>query len=103
MALSTRAGSPTPPEMSEPTLVTFGCRLNIHESEAIRAAAGELIPAGDAGELIIVNTCAVTEEATRQARQAIRRLKRERPSARIAVTGCAAQIEPARYAAMDEV
>ncbi|MDQ0468051.1 tRNA (N(6)-L-threonylcarbamoyladenosine(37)-C(2))-methylthiotransferase MtaB [Labrys wisconsinensis] len=83
--------------MSGLTLVTFGCRLNIHESEAMRTAAGA------APDLVIVNTCAVTEEATRQARQAIRRLRRERPGARIAVTGCAAQIDPDRYAAMEEV
>ncbi len=80
-------------------LVTFGCRLNIHESEAIRRAAT------DAGrdDLVVVNTCAVTAEATRQARQAIRRLRRERPASTIVVTGCAAQIDPAMFAAMPEV
>lgn len=78
-------------------VVTFGCRLNIHESQAIREAAGP-----DAG-LTVVNTCAVTGEAVRQARQAIRRLKREQPDARIVVTGCAATIEPERFAAMPEV
>ncbi|WP_342360170.1 tRNA (N(6)-L-threonylcarbamoyladenosine(37)-C(2))-methylthiotransferase MtaB [Terrarubrum flagellatum] len=80
-------------------VVTFGCRLNIHESEAIKRAAE------DAGRdnLIVVNTCAVTAEATRQARQSIRRLRRDRPDATIVVTGCAAQIEPARFAAMPEV
>jgi threonylcarbamoyladenosine tRNA methylthiotransferase MtaB len=80
-------------------VVTFGCRLNHVESEAIRRA-------GDGAGLsdtIVVNTCAVTGEATRQARQAIRRLRRERPDARIVVTGCAAQTEPATFAAMDEV
>jgi threonylcarbamoyladenosine tRNA methylthiotransferase MtaB len=80
-------------------VVTFGCRLNIQESEAIRRQA----EAAGHRELIVVNTCAVTAEATRQARQAIRRLGREHPDARIVVTGCAAQIEPARFAAMGEV
>jgi threonylcarbamoyladenosine tRNA methylthiotransferase MtaB len=85
--------------MAEVELVTFGCRLNLAESEAIKRAAK------DAGltDAVVVNTCAVTGEAVRQARQAIRRLKRERPEARIIVTGCAAQTEPARFAAMDEV
>ena len=78
-------------------VVTFGCRLNITESEAIRRAASGLENA------VVVNTCAVTAEAVRQARQTIRRIKRERPSARIAVTGCAAQTEPGTFAAMPEV
>jgi threonylcarbamoyladenosine tRNA methylthiotransferase MtaB len=80
-------------------LVTFGCRLNAYESEVIRAHAQ------DAGlaDTIVVNTCAVTAEATRQARQAIRKLARERPGARIVVTGCAAQVEPARFRDMPEV
>lgn len=78
-------------------VITLGCRLNTFESEAMRkAAAGQ-------GDLVIVNTCAVTGEAVRQARQAIRRLRRERPEARIVVTGCAAQTEPEIFAAMDEV
>ena len=80
-------------------LLTFGCRLNIAESEAIKKAAEE---AGHR-HLAIVNTCAVTGEAVRQARQAIRRLKREQPNTRIVVTGCAAQIDPAMFAAMPEV
>ncbi|MGI6247363.1 MAG: tRNA (N(6)-L-threonylcarbamoyladenosine(37)-C(2))-methylthiotransferase MtaB [Pseudochelatococcus sp.] len=79
-------------------IVTFGCRLNIAESETLRRHAEA---AGD--DIVIVNTCAVTAEATRHARQSIRRLKRERPDARIVVTGCAAQIEPERFAAMPEV
>ncbi|MFD2249006.1 threonylcarbamoyladenosine tRNA methylthiotransferase MtaB [Pseudochelatococcus lubricantis] len=79
-------------------IVTFGCRLNIAESEALRRHAEA---AG--GDIVIVNTCAVTAEATRHARQSIRRLKRERPGAEIVVTGCAAQIEPGRFAAMPEV
>ncbi|MBV8755582.1 MAG: tRNA (N(6)-L-threonylcarbamoyladenosine(37)-C(2))-methylthiotransferase MtaB [Hyphomicrobiales bacterium] len=80
-------------------VVTFGCRLNTYESEAMRRAAG----AGGLDDAVIVNTCAVTGEAVRQARQAIRRLRRERPHARIVVTGCAAQTEPETFAAMDEV
>jgi threonylcarbamoyladenosine tRNA methylthiotransferase MtaB len=85
-------------------VVTFGCRLNTYESEVIRrdaAAAG--LGASGAADVVIVNTCAVTGEAERQARQAIRRLKRERPQARIIVTGCAAQTSPERFAAMQEV
>jgi threonylcarbamoyladenosine tRNA methylthiotransferase MtaB len=80
-------------------VVTFGCRLNSYESEVIRREAAA---AGVAGT-IVVNTCAVTGEAVRQARQTIRRLKRERPEARIVVTGCAAQTEPQNFAAMHEV
>ncbi len=78
-------------------VVTFGCRLNITESEVIRRAASGL------DDAVVVNTCAVTAEAVRQARQTIRRIKRERPDAHIAVTGCAAQIEPDAFAAMPEV
>jgi threonylcarbamoyladenosine tRNA methylthiotransferase MtaB len=80
-------------------LVTFGCRLNAYESEAVRLKAAA---AGLQG-VVVVNTCAVTGEAVRQARQTIRRLRRERPQARIVVTGCAAQTEPATFAAMPEV
>jgi threonylcarbamoyladenosine tRNA methylthiotransferase MtaB len=80
-------------------VVTFGCRLNAYESEVIRSNATK---AGLA-DAIVVNTCAVTAEAERQARQTIRRLRRERPTAKLIVTGCAAQITPARYAEMDEV
>ncbi len=79
--------------------ITFGCRLNIVESEAL---AGEARGAGEEN-LVIVNTCAVTAESTRQARQAIRRLHRERPGARIIVTGCAATIAPTEFAAMEGV
>ncbi len=78
-------------------IVTFGCRLNSAESEVMRRHAGQR------HDLVIVNTCAVTAEATRQARQAIRRLRRTRPEARIVVTGCAAQVEPGGFAAMPEV
>src|SRR5688572_3713382 len=80
-------------------VVTFGCRLNAYESEAIRLRAGE----AGLENAIIVNTCAVTGEAVRQSRQAIRRLRRENPGAKLIVTGCAAQIEPETYAAMPEV
>lgn len=85
--------------MSDVETLTFGCRLNIVESEAMRKAA---TAAGERG-LIIVNTCAVTAESVRQSAQAIRRMRRERPEARIVVTGCAAQIERARFAAMPEI
>jgi threonylcarbamoyladenosine tRNA methylthiotransferase MtaB len=80
-------------------VITFGCRLNAVESEVIRRAAAA---AGLTGA-VIVNTCAVTAEAERQARQAIRRARRQRPDARIIVTGCAAEISPERYAALPEV
>ncbi|WP_342640762.1 tRNA (N(6)-L-threonylcarbamoyladenosine(37)-C(2))-methylthiotransferase MtaB [Rhodoligotrophos ferricapiens] len=80
-------------------IITFGCRLNTYESEVMRAHA----QAADLDNTVIINTCAVTAEAQRQARQAIRRARRERPDARIVVTGCAAQIDPASFAAMDEV
>ncbi|WP_299439020.1 tRNA (N(6)-L-threonylcarbamoyladenosine(37)-C(2))-methylthiotransferase MtaB [uncultured Rhodospira sp.] len=82
-----------------PQVVTFGCRLNGYESEVMRDHARA---AGLEGA-IIVNTCAVTKEAERQARQAIRKLRRENPAARLIVTGCAAQLDPARFAAMPEV
>jgi len=80
-------------------IITFGCRLNAFESEVIRRAAG----AAGLGDAVVVNTCAVTAEAERQARQAIRRARRERPYARIIVTGCAATLAPERYAALAEV
>jgi threonylcarbamoyladenosine tRNA methylthiotransferase MtaB len=85
--------------MKAPEIITFGCRLNAYESEAIRARAAE---AGLA-DAIIVNTCAVTGEAVRQSRQAIRKAHRANPGAKIIVTGCAAQTEPETYAAMPEV
>ncbi len=84
--------------MSEPTLITFGCRLNAFESEVIRREAAR---AGLA-HAVIVNTCAVTAEAQRQARQAIRRARREHPDAPIIVTGCAAQTEAEAFARMPE-
>jgi threonylcarbamoyladenosine tRNA methylthiotransferase MtaB len=85
--------------LAQPEIITFGCRLNAFESEVMR---GHARAAGLAGA-VIVNTCAVTAEAERQARQAIRRARRERPEAQIIVTGCAAQIDPDSYAAMAEV
>ncbi|GBR01153.1 tRNA 2-methylthioadenosine synthase MiaB [Acetobacter oeni LMG 21952] len=78
-------------------ILTFGCRLNTYESEVMRGHAAGL------DDVIIVNTCAVTGEAERQARQAIRRAHRQRPGARIVVTGCAAQIDPDRWAAIPGV
>jgi threonylcarbamoyladenosine tRNA methylthiotransferase MtaB len=78
-------------------VITLGCRLNAAESDAMRGlASGE-------DDLIIVNSCAVTNEAVRQTRQAIRKAKRARPEARVVVTGCAAQVEPETFAAMPEV
>ena len=85
--------------MSGLEIVTFGCRLNAYESEAIRARAKE----AGLEDAVVVNTCAVTAEAVRQSRQAIRKARRARPEAKIIVTGCAAQTEPGTYAAMDEV
>ena len=85
--------------MSEIEIITFGCRLNAFESEVIRRAA----VAAELKDAVIVNTCAVTSEAERQARQAIRRARRMRPEATIIVTGCAAEIAPERYAAMPEI
>ncbi len=77
--------------------ITLGCRLNFAESEAMR----RLAPAGD--DWVIVNSCAVTAEAVRQTRQAIRRARRERPTAKILATGCAVQLEPDRFRTMPEV
>ena len=84
---------------TEPQILTFGCRLNVYESEVMRDHAK------NAGleDTIIVNTCAVTKEAERQARQAIRKARRQNPSAKIIVTGCSAQIDPDTYASMEEV
>ncbi len=78
-------------------VLTFGCRLNAYESEVIRGHAAALT------DTVVVNTCAVTAEAERQARQAIRRLVRERPGTPIVVTGCAVQIDPAGWAALPGV
>jgi len=85
--------------MPDNEIITFGCRLNAFESEVIRCAA---VAAGLTGA-VIVNTCAVTAEAERQARQAIRRARRRHPGAKIVVTGCAAHLAPERYAVLPEV
>ena len=82
-----------------PRVESFGCRLNIWESEVVQDQAA----AAGLNDAIIFNTCAVTAEAERQARQAVRRARRDNPEARIIVTGCAAQIAPDRWEAMDEV
>ena len=85
--------------MSGPVFATLGCRLNAYESEAMkRLAAGAGLT-----DAVVVNSCAVTAEAVRQARQQVRRLRRAHPDARIVVTGCAAQTEPGTFAAMPEV
>ncbi len=80
-------------------VITFGCRLNTYESEVMKAEAAK----AGLNNAILVNTCAVTSEAVRQARQAIRRARRENPEARIIVTGCAAQTEAQNFADMPEV
>ncbi len=80
-------------------IVTFGCRLNTYESEVMRARAAE----AGLDNAVIFNTCAVTGEAVRQARQAIRKARRQKPDARIIVTGCAAQVDAAGFAAMPEI
>ncbi len=80
-------------------LITLGCRLNAYESEVMRRHAAE----AGLEDAVIINTCAVTGEAVRQARQTIRRAARDNPGATIIVTGCAAQIEPETFAAMPEV
>jgi threonylcarbamoyladenosine tRNA methylthiotransferase MtaB len=98
-AASTRRCSPTSLEIMSVDVLTFGCRLNAFESEVI---AQEAERAG-LSDTIVINSCAVTNEAVAQARQSIRRLKRERPQARIVVTGCAAQTQPAMFAGMIEV
>jgi threonylcarbamoyladenosine tRNA methylthiotransferase MtaB len=85
--------------MDEVEVVTFGCRLNSFESEVMRRHAQAAV----LRDTVIVHTCAVTAEADRQARQAIRRLRRERPEARIVVTGCGAQVAAQAYAAMPEI
>jgi threonylcarbamoyladenosine tRNA methylthiotransferase MtaB len=85
--------------MLDVEIITFGCRLNAYESEVMRQHAD----AAGLKHAVIVNTCAVTKEAVRQARQAIRKVRRQRPRAKIIVTGCAAQIEPLRFAEMAEV
>jgi len=95
----TKPSAPDAPETRGVDVLTFGCRLNAYESEVMRRHAE------DAGldNLVVVNTCAVTREAVRQARQAIRKARKDNPRARIVVTGCAAQTDPAHFAEMVEV
>ncbi len=83
--------------MSSAEVITMGCRLNLAESNAL------VQQLGDAGDLVVINSCAVTNEAVRQTRQAIRQARKRRPDARIIVTGCAAQVDPESFAAMPEV
>lgn len=90
---------PAAPSEESVSVVTLGCRLNAFESEIMRRRAAD----AGVGEAVVVNTCAVTAEAVRQAAQTIRRLRRQNPDCKIIVTGCAAQIEPDRFAAMAEV
>ncbi|MFV0280099.1 MAG: tRNA (N(6)-L-threonylcarbamoyladenosine(37)-C(2))-methylthiotransferase MtaB, partial [Rhodoblastus sp.] len=87
------------PAQADIDVVSFGCRLNLVESEAMRLAAAE---AGHSG-IVVVNTCAVTAESVRQARQTIRRISREKPERRIIVSGCASETERAKFADMPEV
>ncbi|MDT8343676.1 MAG: tRNA (N(6)-L-threonylcarbamoyladenosine(37)-C(2))-methylthiotransferase MtaB, partial [Thermohalobaculum sp.] len=82
-----------------PVFATFGCRLNAYETQAMTDLAAE----AGLGNAVVVNTCAVTAEAVRQARQQIRKLRREHPDATLIVTGCAAQTEAQTFAAMPEV
>ena len=82
--------------MAEPDIISLGCRLNIAESETIRSLVG-------GRDMVVVNSCAVTDGAVRETRSAIRRARRDRPGAEIVVTGCAAQIDPHGFAAMPEV
>ena len=85
--------------MTDPRFTTLGCRLNAYETEAMKEMSG----AAGLEDAVIVNTCAVTAEAVRKARQEIRRLRRDNPDARVIVTGCAAQTEPETFAKMEEV
>ena len=85
--------------MTAPVFTTFGCRLNAYETQAMTDLAGR----AGLENAVVVNTCAVTAEAVRQARQRIRKLRREHPKARLIVTGCAAQTEPQTFARMPEV
>ena len=85
--------------MTAPKFTTLGCRLNAYETEAMKA----LTRGAGLSDVVVVNTCAVTSEAVRKARQEIRKLRRDNPGARLIVTGCAAQTEPQTFAAMDEV
>ena len=86
-------------EDTDNKIITFGCRLNAYESEAIK----EALKKTDQKNLLVFNSCAVTAEAERELRAAVRRAKRENPEVKIVVTGCAAQIDPEKYAKMAEV
>src|SRR3954469_10804630 len=94
-----RSGAVRQRRLMSVDIVTFGCRLNAFESEVVRSKA----EGAGLSDTIVINSCAVTNEAVAQARQSIRRLKRERPGARIVVTGCAAQTQSAMFAEMAEV
>ncbi|WP_099244655.1 tRNA (N(6)-L-threonylcarbamoyladenosine(37)-C(2))-methylthiotransferase MtaB [Pelagimonas phthalicica] len=85
--------------MKPPKFTTLGCRLNAYETEAMKDLAAK----AGVDNAVVINTCAVTQEAVRKARQEIRRLRRENPDAKLIVTGCAAQIDPDSFAAMEEV
>ncbi|MGB7269751.1 MAG: tRNA (N(6)-L-threonylcarbamoyladenosine(37)-C(2))-methylthiotransferase MtaB, partial [Albidovulum sp.] len=85
--------------MSAPIFTTLGCRLNAYETEAMK----ELAASAGVENAVVINTCAVTAEAVRKAKQEIRKLRRQNPDATLIVTGCAAQTEPATFAAMPEV
>jgi len=89
----------TPAQGKKADVVTFGCRLNTYESEVMKQHAAK----AGLTDTVIFNTCAVTAEATRQARQSIRRRRQQNPNAKIIVTGCAAQVNPDQFIAMDEV
>lgn len=89
--------TPAKPVTSGPEIISMGCRLNIAEGEAIRG----LLAGRD--DVVVINSCAVTNEAVRQTRQAIRKARKARPQAQVIVTGCAAQTDPAMFAAMPEV
>ncbi len=89
----------TKEKIQSPEVVTFGCRLNTYESQVMKDLAAQ----AGLNNAIIINTCAVTSEAERQARQTIRKLRRTNPEAEIIVTGCGVQIDPAKYADMPEV
>src|SRR3954447_18284951 len=98
-AASIQRCSPASLKTMSVDVLTFGCRLNAFESEVIRREA----ETAGLSDTIVINSCAVTNEAVAQARQSIRRLKRERPDVRIFVTGCAAQIQAQMFADMAEV
>ena len=94
-----KSGPKKGPALVTPMLVTHGCRLNGYESEVMRNLGGE----ANIGESVIINSCAVTNEAVRQTRQSIRRARKDNPSAKIIVTGCAAQLDAPSFGAMPEV